>query len=67
MKLRMYFSTLPRGSKLAMSHTLGITKTWLSLLINGSKKPSAKLAIAIEKYTDGVVKRKDLRPDLFGD
>lgn len=50
-----------------MSHTLGITKTWLSLLINGSKKPSAKLAIAIEKYTDGVVKRKDLRPDLFGD
>jgi DNA-binding transcriptional regulator YdaS (Cro superfamily) len=67
MRLKEYFVDLPRGSKLAMSHTLGITKTWLSLIMNGSKKPSAKLAIAIEKYTNGSVSRKELRPDLFGD
>jgi DNA-binding transcriptional regulator YdaS (Cro superfamily) len=67
MRLKEYFVDLPRGSKLAMSHTLGITKTWLSLIMNGSKKPSAKLAIAIEKYTNGSVNRKELRPDLFGD
>lgn len=67
MKLKKYFDDQPRGSKVSMAHTLGICKTWLSLIISGRKKPSASLSAAIEKYTSGKVSRKDLRPDLFGD
>lgn len=67
MTLKKYFADLPRGSKVSMAHSLGICKTWLSLLISGRRKPSAALSAAIEKYTNGEVTRKDLRPDLFGD
>ena len=66
MTLKKYFADLQRGSKVAMAHSLGICKTWLSLLINGRRKPSAALAKSIETYTSGKVTRNDLRPDLFG-
>jgi len=49
-----------------MARALGISKTWLSLIINGKKNPSAYLSKEIEKYTNGEVKREELRPDLFG-
>lgn len=67
MTLKKYFADLPRGSKVSMAHSLGITKTWLSLLISGRRKPSAALSNAIESYTNGKITRKELRPDLFGD
>lgn len=66
MTLKKYFLPLPRGSKVSMARALGISKTWLSLIINGQKSPSAQLSKEIEKNTNGVVTRKDLRPDLFG-
>lgn len=66
MTLKKYFLPLPRGSKMSMARALGISKTWLSLLINGQKSPSAFLSKEIEKYTSGAVTRTDLRPDLFG-
>lgn len=66
MTLKNYFLPLPRGSKVSMARALGISKTWLSLIINGQKSPSAQLSKEIEKNTNGVVTRKDLRPDLFG-
>ena len=66
MTLKSYFLPLPRGSKVSMARALGISKTWLSLIINGQKSPSAQLSKEIEKNTKGVVMREDLRPDLFG-
>jgi DNA-binding transcriptional regulator YdaS (Cro superfamily) len=66
MALKKYFLPLPRGSKVSMARALGISKTWLSLIINGRKHPSAYLSKEIEKYTNGEVKREELRPDLFG-
>jgi DNA-binding transcriptional regulator YdaS (Cro superfamily) len=65
MTLEQYFSDKHRGAKTALARELGITKTWLSLLITGREVPSATLAIDIERRTG--IHRKHLRPDLFGD
>jgi len=48
-----------------MAKELGVTKTWLALLIAGTRRPSAALAVQIEQYTRRAVKKKELRPDLF--
>jgi len=65
MTLTEYFSTEPRGAKLEMAEHLGITPTWLSLLMSGKKKASPLLCVRIEEATQQLVSKKDLRPDLF--
>jgi DNA-binding transcriptional regulator YdaS (Cro superfamily) len=65
MKLKDYFLEEPRGAKKEMAEFLGITATWMGLLINNRRKPSAYLARQIEKATQGLVTAHDLRPDLF--
>ena len=64
--LTEYFAEEPRGAKAEMAEYLGITPTWLSLIMKGERKASADLCVKIEKATQGLVKRKDLRPDLYG-
>jgi DNA-binding transcriptional regulator YdaS (Cro superfamily) len=63
--LAEYFSTEPLGARGEMAQYLGISLTWLSLLIHQRRTASAVLAVKIEKATQGLVTRKDLRPDLF--
>jgi len=65
MHLKEYFKDEPRGAKKEMADYLGITPTWLGLLIRKARKPSPKLAKAIQKATQGLVTAKELRPDLF--
>lgn len=65
MTLKEYFSTEPPGAVNEMAEHLGITPTWLSLLIHARKRPSPELSIRIEKATQGLVPREVLRPDLF--
>jgi DNA-binding transcriptional regulator YdaS (Cro superfamily) len=65
MNLVEYFKDEPQGAKQEMAEYLGITPTWLGLLLNGSRRPSAELAKKIEDATQGLVTRKELRPDLF--
>ena len=48
-----------------MARHLGISAEWMSKLIACKVKPSPLLAKKIEDATQGLVKRKDLRPDLF--
>ena len=67
MTLQEYFQDKPRGAQIALARKLGVSKTWMSLLTTGRDVPSAGLALMIEKFTDGKVKRKTLRPDLFGE
>lgn len=67
MTLEEYFRDKPRGAKIDLAKKLGISKTWMSLLISGREMPSASLSLMIEKFTNGKVKRKSLRPDLFGE
>lgn len=66
MNLKSYFKTQPYGSKTELANRLGITLTWLGLLIRKARKPSPELAKKIEKATKGQVTAHDLRPDLFG-
>lgn len=65
MNLKQYFDGKDYGSKAAMAKTLGISKTWMSQLISGRVQCSPALAKAFEEATGGLVKRADLRPDLF--
>jgi DNA-binding transcriptional regulator YdaS (Cro superfamily) len=67
MTLEEYFRDKPRGSKIELAKKLGVSKTWMSLIVSGREVPSAGLALMIEKFTNGKVKRKTLRPDLFGE
>ena len=67
MTLTEFFSTKPRGAKLAKATKLNVSKTWMSLVISGRALASPELSGAIERYTKGQVKRKTLRPDIFGD
>jgi DNA-binding transcriptional regulator YdaS (Cro superfamily) len=67
MQLKEYFENKPHGTKVDFARNIGITKTWLSLIISGKKLPSASLCTIIEKMTNKKVKRKELRPDLFGE
>jgi DNA-binding transcriptional regulator YdaS (Cro superfamily) len=65
MNLKKYFDDEPRGAKQELAARLGITPTWMGLLISGRRNCSAELAKRIEKATKGKVTRKVLRPDLF--
>jgi DNA-binding transcriptional regulator YdaS (Cro superfamily) len=64
MTLTEYFSTEPRGAKVEMAQFLGITMTYMSLLIHNKRRPSLPMALSIERATQGLVTTKDLRPDL---
>jgi DNA-binding transcriptional regulator YdaS (Cro superfamily) len=65
MNLKQYFRDEPFGAKKEMADYLGISPTWLSLLISKSRRPSPELAKKIQKATQGLVTAKELRPDLF--
>jgi len=65
MTLTEYFKTDVKGSKAEMAKYLGITPTWMSLLISDRRKASPVLAIALETATGGLVTRQELRPDIF--
>ena len=67
MTLEEFFSTKPRGAKIAMARKLNVSKTWVSLIISGRQLPSPELSVAIERYTRGMVRRAELRPDIFGE
>jgi DNA-binding transcriptional regulator YdaS (Cro superfamily) len=67
MHLKTYFEGEPYGAKKEMSDFLGITPTWLGLLIKKQKRPSISLSKKIVKATQGLVTLKELRPDIFQD
>jgi hypothetical protein len=60
MTLEEYFKDKPRGAKAEMCRTLGITKSWLSLIIGGKKPAGKSLAILIAMYTDDEVNAQEL-------
>lgn len=65
MTLQEWFAKQPRGAKSQMAQAINISKTWLSLIISGQKRPSPMLAVAISAHTKGKVSRKSLRSDIF--
>ena len=65
MHLKQYFKGEQYGAKKEMAEYLGITPTWLGLLIRRARQPSPELAKRIERATQKLVTAKELRPDLF--
>jgi DNA-binding transcriptional regulator YdaS (Cro superfamily) len=65
MNLKEYFSTEPRGSKQEMADHLGISFTWLSLLINNKRTVSPMLAVKIDEATQQLVSKEELLPSIF--
>lgn len=53
------------GSECALAAMVGVSvhAIWRARKIN---KPSAKMAVAIERITGGQITKEDLRPDIFG-
>lgn len=63
MNLKQYLKNKPVGAQADLAKTLGISRTWMTLIVNGHVKPSPKLSIEIERHTG--VSRSILRPDLY--
>jgi DNA-binding transcriptional regulator YdaS (Cro superfamily) len=66
MTLMEYFKDEPQGAIKEMAEYIGVSATWMSLLIHNKRKASFKVAIKLERATQGLVTMQDLRPDLFG-
>ena len=66
MPLREWLKSQGRGSQQKLAQKLGVSETWMSLLVNGRVPCSPVLATAIHQVTEGAVNRLELRPDIFG-
>ena len=57
---------LKRGASAALAKkSPGLYESNLSAIKSGRRLPPIKLCVAIEKATNGIVSRKELRPDIF--
>lgn len=59
-------ATSPKVRAEICAQQLHTTPDYLWQIAGGHSRPSARLANAIERATNGAVKREDLRPDVFG-
>lgn len=51
------------GSQAELARRLGVYPSMITQLSSGERPVPVRLAVAIERETDGVVRRWDLRPD----
>ena len=65
MELKDFLLMTKKEKREAFLEGCGVTLGHLRNIYVGTKKPSAELAVRIEKCSDGLVKRESLRPDLF--
>ncbi len=65
MTLREFFSSLSREEKQRLADDVGVKLMYLWNVACGSKPVSRYLAIALEEASRGLLKRGELRPDLF--
>jgi DNA-binding transcriptional regulator YdaS (Cro superfamily) len=62
MDLKTYIQD-ERGNASALAETLGIPLSYLSQMASGNRAITPERASAIERATNGVISRRDLRPD----
>lgn len=63
MKLKTYLEQLERGGVRSLADTIGISSSFLSQMASGRCKISPARCVLIESATNGIVSRKELRPD----
>jgi len=54
------------GSQGEFARLVGCGQQTISDFIRGTRRPSASMALKIEKATKGKITRHDLRADIFG-
>ena len=54
------------GSQAKFAEAVGLSQQGVSYLLRNSDRIAAETAIAIERATNGEIRREQLRPDLFG-
>ena len=64
MDIREYFTKHP-GSQLALAKLLTVTPGFVNHLAMGRRPVPIKYCLQIERYTEGKVTRRDLRPNDF--
>lgn len=65
MKLDEYLKALDRGTAKKLAEAVGVPPSNVSMWKTGKQKPSPEKCKLIEKFTLGVVSRKELRPEIF--
>lgn len=63
MQLKEYFAKAERGKQKELAKLLGISKSHMSQMVSGVTAISEERCVIIENFTDGLVSRKDLRPN----
>lgn len=53
------------GSQSALADAIGVSKVFVSLMVNKRRKVPAGLCMLIEAKTGGKVSAVELRPDIF--
>ena len=53
------------GSQSKLAEQVGCSQQLISSLARGEWRPTAEVAVAVERATRGSVRSSDLRPDLF--
>ncbi|MEB8488352.1 YdaS family helix-turn-helix protein [Acidithiobacillus ferriphilus] len=66
MNLKAFIVNLTIAEKRALAEHAGTKLIYLHQIAGGFSAPSARLAIRVERATNGVVTREELRPDIFG-
>lgn len=67
MDLKTYLSSLGRGGHKEFAKLLNISKSYLSQLANGRASLSPTRCVEIEKKSNGLVTRKELKKDEWQD
>lgn len=55
------------GSQQALADAIGMSQQGISYVLHAAPRITAEAAVAIERATNGQVRREQLRPDIFGD
>ena len=63
MNLKEFISTSERGTASKLAAFLGVSSSYLSQMASGLSAISEKRCVQIEKFSEGRLSRRDLRPD----
>ena len=63
MNLKDYVSKSNRGHAKELAKSLGVSKSFLSQMVSGVAAISPERCVQIESLTNGIVTRKDLKPN----
>lgn len=53
------------GSQQKLAKAIGLSQQGVSYLLNKAPRVTAEAAVAIERATNGEIRRDQLRPDIF--